>query len=180
MPKIDISKIVIQAAISGIGCVYVLLWCIDSPYAKYPCMLLPTICLFVAFIIIFFEPDFLAPDYSIFQSIINAILYIGSYSVVLVGEYSPTASLPPEYTLPAKAFLALSIPFYYNRLMNSYSIYFIPFGPIIGALLSSYSYVTFANIPIFIAIATLTQILFNVFIFPAVPVKRYASHKKTE
>lgn len=180
MAKINISKIAIQAAISGICSVYVLLWCIDSPFAKFPCMVLPTIFLFVAFVIIFFDPDLLTPEYSIFQSIINALLYLGSYCVVLVGEYSPTASLPIQYTFPAKTFLALSIPFYYYRLTNALSIYFIPLGPIIGSLLSSYAYLTLSNIPIYIAIATFTQILFNVFVFPPIPVRIKATHKKTE
>lgn len=180
MVKINISKIVVQAAISGVCSVFVLLWCIDSPFAKYPCMIIPTIFLFIAFIIIFFEPDFLCPEYSIFQSVINALLYIGSYCIVLVGEYSPTASLPPQYTFPAKNFLALSIPFYYYRIINYYSLNFVPFGAIIGSLLGSYSYVILSNIPIYLAVVALTQILFNVFIFPPKLVQYRMAHKKTE
>lgn len=180
MAKIDISEIIRQATIGCIACVVSLLWTIDNIYIKFFFMVLPTLCMLLAFIIIFFEPDFLEPYYSIFQSVINALLYTVVYCVLLVGEFSPTASLPFQYTFPAKIFLYLAIPFYYIRLENSYSVNFLPFGPIVGSLLSSYLYITFSNAALFIGVGILTQILFNAFLFPLTPVKINKPRKVTE
>lgn len=180
MTKFDVKEIITEFAIAGLNHVAILIWCIDNIFIKFGFFIIPTLIMFISFIIILFAQDLLRPEYSILESMINALIYAVVYCVLLVGDYSANEHLDITITFPCKIFLVLGGVFYCRRIYNAWKLYFVPLGPIVGTLLGYYTYFNFENKAIFIATGTLVQVIFNAILFPPQLVKSMQRHKKTE
>ncbi|OHT17304.1 hypothetical protein TRFO_12439 [Tritrichomonas foetus] len=177
---LNISSYIKEGAIACLAFAIGLTWATDSIIRKVAFIIIPTVFELLFFIILLYSPDFMTPEYSILQSIIHALFFTFSYSVTIIGDFSPKNDPPEFLKFPCKLYIVLAIVFYIQRLSKKLTINIIPFGPLICSISMAFIYSNTQNIGMSVAIGAVLQILINAIIFPPKLVKSELEKVKTD